>query len=756
MDTTERVRRATIALCASLLVLLGSVTPAVAAITSRGPAATTAYTSDTATSVTLGLPSGAQPGDVLIATIGFGNEKNSAAVTAPAGWTLVTRVNEKTRTSIAIYRHVLAAGESAFSWRFSVPVGGVSAITAFAGADPADPVDVSGGINIDQKGKSFSTPSLTTTTPGTMLVASYLGLRGKGKISTWSSASGMTELADRGESQGRRSGGVYVATQATAGSTGKKTATANQDQEDAVAVLTALKPAASGTPNPPPPAPSGATPVILDSDIWSSADDVGAMAIAYAMALRGEAKVLAVGISRKPNQPVEPNSWKCAASIARFYGFGSVPIGTTLPANGTETSPTNFAAPCAALGDPNAPAPQDVVALYRKTLAGQADGSVVMTSFGFLNNLAKLLDSPADAYSSLTGAQLVAKKVRLLVSMGGGYPSFRSETNLSGDLAASQKVAQSWPTKLVWAGYEVGDAVYTGQTISSVHPSSSPVRAAYEKYSNGPNNYIESYDLTAVYHALRPNDTKIGEAGPGRNAITSTGNVFTTGSGTQWYETLPSAAPLASAIETLLDTLPSGTGSPPPSSAGPSDTFDANVIDPAKWSVTSSGSTVSAASGELLITHPAGSWTKGLVESAAPYDQTGKAVQVQVKRPANGGSGGSTFGETSIDIRADNSHYAEFFFAGGSLTPWVNKGSGETRLTSGWPAYSPTAMQFVRFREAGGTLFYEYAASASGPWSVLASTPNPFPLTSVKLRISAGANTSTSDVARFDNVSTTG
>jgi len=472
-----------------------------------------------------------------------------------------------------------------------------------------------------------------------------------------------------------------------------------------------------------------------------------------------------------------------------------------------------------------------------------------MVEIGYEENLSALLHSSPDSISALSGRDLIAQKVKTLVIMGGGYPSRSGETNLIGNIAAAQDVASNWPTKIVWSGYEVGDAVHTGNTISSTHPANSPVRVSYEAFV-GPNNWIYSYDLTAIYHAVRPSDPVMPEVGPGTNVIdNSGGNVFTMGSGNQYYLGLTNATTLDTSIETLLDTLPSvlppdttppvisgvtagsasstnamvswttdeasdsqveygltssyGSTSALSSSLvvshavtlsglvgvttyhyrvksrdvagnlatsadftfitssvtapGPNDTFDTNTIDPAKWSVILDGSSVAAANQELEITHAAGTtWTKGTVQSAVAYDQTGKTVQVQVKRAANNGLGGPTYGETSVFLWLDASHYAEFFIAGGSLTAWANSGSGQVNLTPGWPTYASTSMQWLRFREAGGTLYWEYASGATAPgtWFVLASTADPFPLTAMRFKIIAGTNVSTTDTAQFDNIST--
>jgi len=97
-----------------------------------------------------------------------------------------------------------------------------------------------------------------------------------------------------------------------------------------------------------------------------------------------------------------------------------------------------------------------------------------------------------------------------------------------------------------------------------------------------------------------------------------------------------------------------------------------------------------------------------------------------------------------------------FFIAGGALTAWVNNGSGEVNLTPSWPRYSATTMQWLRFRESGGTMFWEYASGATAPgtWTLLASAADPFPMTGVVLKIGAGSNVPAVDMAQFDNVST--
>jgi hypothetical protein len=202
------------------------------------------------------------------------------------------------------------------------------------------------------------------------------------------------------------------------------------------------------------------------------------------------------------------------------------------------------------------------VTVLRNALSSQPDHSVVIAETGYAKNLADLLASPG-------GAELVALKVKMLVEMGGSYLTGNHENNIAGDAGSAKTVSDSWPTKIVWSGSEVGDAVQSGGSIPTTHPATSPVRASYEAFATKfalPNTSINSWDLTAVYHAVRPNDTLLTETGPGANTIDATGdatygnNTFVPNvAGKQYYLTLTSEAGLESALNVLLNQQPTAS-----------------------------------------------------------------------------------------------------------------------------------------------------------------------------------------------------
>lgn len=72
------------------------------------------------------------------------------------------------------------------------------------------------------------------------------------------------------------------------------------------------------------------------------------------------------------------------------------------------------------------------------------------------------------------------------------------------DLAAAQRVAERWPTPIVYSGFEIGQPVMTGGRMTD--PGRNPVAKAYERFPAGGVGTIgssSSYDQTMVYFAVR-------------------------------------------------------------------------------------------------------------------------------------------------------------------------------------------------------------------------------------------------------------
>jgi len=147
---------------------------------------------------------------------------------------------------------------------------------------------------------------------------------------------------------------------------------------------------------------------------------------------------------------------------------------------------------------------RDAVWQYRNLLSRAPDGSVTICVIGTLTTLAQLLDSPPDKISSLTGQDLVAKKVRTLVTMAEGFPpSGEDGFNWKMDLVAASKVISEWPTDLVVS--PLGRNVLTGSRLMAATPPDHPVTLAYRTYLGDTSADRPSWDqLAALYAALGP------------------------------------------------------------------------------------------------------------------------------------------------------------------------------------------------------------------------------------------------------------
>jgi inosine-uridine nucleoside N-ribohydrolase len=216
--------------------------------------------------------------------------------------------------------------------------------------------------------------------------------------------------------------------------------------------------------------------IILDTDIGPDYDDVGAVAVLYALADKGEAIPLAVMASNK-NQFVAP----VIDVLNTYFGRPDLPIGAPKgfgvdidawqkwPQMLLEKYPHTITSTSEV---------QDAVTLYRKILAHQPDHSVTIASIGFLTNLSNLLNSRPDQYSDLSGPDLIKRKVSKLVSMAGWFPKGR-EYNLFTDSVASANVFNHWPTTVIFSGFEIGKEIKTGLGLMNDVSLHGPVKDVF-------------------------------------------------------------------------------------------------------------------------------------------------------------------------------------------------------------------------------------------------------------------------------------
>ena len=220
--------------------------------------------------------------------------------------------------------------------------------------------------------------------------------------------------------------------------------------------------------------------IILDTDMYSDYDDVGALACLHALADAGEAEILAVGSC---TWGATNRSVAACEIINAYYGRADIPVGTCRH-GGREGAgdrgyglPEKFPQWVKHLDGQTAP---DAWKIYRQALAAAPDGSVVMCSLGFMNNLADLLKSAGDEISPLAGRDLVAKKCRLWVCMACNYPDGK-EYNSKWDPPASDYAFRNWPTPVIFTDFQYGRYCFAGRAVAELPDEGNPVKEAFKR-----------------------------------------------------------------------------------------------------------------------------------------------------------------------------------------------------------------------------------------------------------------------------------
>ena len=291
-------------------------------------------------------------------------------------------------------------------------------------------------------------------------------------------------------------------------------------------------------------------PLIIDTDMSIDVDDVGMLCAAHALQDLGETDILAV----MHNTHLDTGAGAISA-INTYYGRSSLPIGVYR--GGSNWFDKDIRGPEKGLGGNSwfdtpdwtsrgrgvyvddlvqrfSP-PQaswtglpDAAQLYRSKLAAAADGSITIVSVGFATNIVKLLESSADAVSSLDGVALVARKVQRIVVMGGhDDDDGHREWNFAAGCAeagcsyenvgkVTRRQLELWPRSvpMLFLSFEAGEDQHTGRNIADRNLHNSPCDRAYVQFcdtdfaplrgwctSRGRN----SWDPQALLYAVRGN-----------------------------------------------------------------------------------------------------------------------------------------------------------------------------------------------------------------------------------------------------------
>ena len=214
--------------------------------------------------------------------------------------------------------------------------------------------------------------------------------------------------------------------------------------------------------------------IIYDTDIGSSTDDLFALEMLYRYEDEGRCRLLGVMVDREG----EGNA-AFADVMNTYFGHADTPIGLVRDGIKEPKVWIDYAHVADTKDGEGQPmfnrstsdysSLPDGWQLYRCLLATQPDHSVSIVSVGFVTCLAQLLASEADKYSSLTGVELVRRKVKCIYLQGGVFgEAVEPDFNFAQGITFAKTFFQNWPQEvdMVFSPMEAGqDVEYTPEQV---------------------------------------------------------------------------------------------------------------------------------------------------------------------------------------------------------------------------------------------------------------------------------------------------
>jgi hypothetical protein len=268
--------------------------------------------------------------------------------------------------------------------------------------------------------------------------------------------------------------------------------------------------------------------IAFEGDFGTRLDALLAVAMLNGFMVNNEARQIALGNS-KPQLAAA----QLADVVAAFYAsrppggmtMVGLPEGTPLKdtaplATATLAAKTPEGKPKYASGITRVLDTPDTAVLIRNQLLAQNDGSATIVVAGPATGMMRLM--------GLYGAPPQIKaKVRQLVMASGAFGSAAIDPSIKSDVAAARKVFAEWPTPIVVAGTEVGDALpYPAASIaadfewSAAHPVVDAFRLARAVPQDAP-----APALAAMLHAVKGDEDFFKLSEPGTISVLDDGSL---------------------------------------------------------------------------------------------------------------------------------------------------------------------------------------------------------------------------------------
>lgn len=272
--------------------------------------------------------------------------------------------------------------------------------------------------------------------------------------------------------------------------------------------------------------------IIFDTDFGGDADDLGALAMLHNFMEKGECDLIAIAC-----WSLEQNAVPAIEATNRFYKHPDIPIGSRK--EGAYIDSASYSKPIcmynqdtigvkiayidsASYSKPiadsfyhelNSKIVVDATILYREILAKSEDKSITVITVGPLKNIENLIKSQGDSISDLSGKELIKRKVKEFVIVGGQFPEGKKEWNFYGNMTGVTKfVIQNIDVPITFSGFEVGYGIKIGENFNKIDQKT-PLYIGFKHFSqNAPwrKTYYKgkildnsSFDQTAVLYAVR-------------------------------------------------------------------------------------------------------------------------------------------------------------------------------------------------------------------------------------------------------------
>ena len=205
--------------------------------------------------------------------------------------------------------------------------------------------------------------------------------------------------------------------------------------------------------------------VIFDTDWWTDVDDVCALRTLLYAEQKGMVTMKGICLSA-----IDSLSVPSLSSFLNYEGRSNVFLGADKEAVDYSGNPLwhgVLAKEHVQQEISSIDEVADATSFYRKILT-EVKGQIDIIAVGYPNALALLLQSGPDKWSSLSGKELVQKKVRHLWMMAGKYPEGKENNFIRSkrSIKAGYIICTEWPTEITFLGYEVGIQVKAGGNLS--------------------------------------------------------------------------------------------------------------------------------------------------------------------------------------------------------------------------------------------------------------------------------------------------